>query len=205
MLDPMARMENAFSQASREITLSRNRFDAMPDWCLDCDKAGHYWLQAGDQLARLAIIGEAGLVAADGKREGDMATPIGRWALRHLYYRQDLLGSVDTVIPASVITPYCGWCDDPAHQDYNCHVTLPFAASHEVMWRDDGAYDLVVMLGFNDAPPIAGRGSAIFLHCIADGKTSTAGCVAVGRDDLMSMLGLADAEQYLSIDRRLLS
>ena len=73
------------------------------------------------------------------------------------------------------------------------------------MWRDDGAYDLVVMLGFNDAPPIAGRGSAIFLHCIADGKTSTAGCVAVARDDLISLLGLADAEQYLSIDPRLLS
>ena len=116
-----------------------------------------------------------------------------------------MLGSIDTVIPASVITPHCGWCDDPAHQDYNCHVSLPFAASHEVMWRDDGAYDLVVMLGFNDAPPIAGRGSAIFLHCIADGKTSTAGCVAVDRDDLMSMLGLADVDQYLSIDPRLLS
>jgi L,D-peptidoglycan transpeptidase YkuD (ErfK/YbiS/YcfS/YnhG family) len=73
------------------------------------------------------------------------------------------------------------------------------------MWRDDGAYDLVVMLGFNDAPPIAGRGSAIFLHCIADGKASTAGCVAVDRDDLMSMLGLADVDQYLSINPRLLS
>ena len=109
------------------------------------------------------------------------------------------------MIPASAITRHCGWCDDPAHQDYNCHVTLPFAASHEVMWRDDGAYDLVVMLGFNDAPPIAGRGSAIFLHCIADGKASTAGCVAVARDDLISLLGLADADQYLSIDRRLLS
>lgn len=73
------------------------------------------------------------------------------------------------------------------------------------MWRDDGAYDLVVMVGFNDAPPIAGRGSAIFLHCIADSKTTTAGCVAVDRDDLVSMLGLADADQYLSINPRLLS
>ena len=73
------------------------------------------------------------------------------------------------------------------------------------MWRDDGAYDLVVMLGFNDAPPVAGRGSAIFLHCIADGKTSTAGCVALDRDDLISMLSLADAAQHLSIDSRLLS
>ena len=78
----------------------------MPDWCLDRDKAGHYWLQAGDLVQRRAIIGGAGVIAADGKREGDMATPVGRWALRHLYYRQDLLGSVDTAIPASVITPH---------------------------------------------------------------------------------------------------
>ena len=42
-----------------------------------------------------------------------------------------------------------------------------------MMWRDDGAYDLVVPLGYNDAPPEPGRGSAIFalhrfgksLHC----------------------------------------
>ena len=73
----------------------------MPDWCLDRDKTGHYWLQAGDRVSRRAIIGGAGVIAADGKREGDMATPVGRWALRHVYYRQDLLGSVDTVIPVS--------------------------------------------------------------------------------------------------------
>lgn len=176
----------------------------MPDWYLDRDKAGHYWLQAGDQVARRAIIGEAGLVAADGKREGDMATPIGRWVLRHLYYRQDLLGSVDTVMPASVITPHCGWCDDPDHKDYNRYVPLPFTASHEVMWRNDGAYDLVVMLGFNDAPPVAGRGSAIFLHCIAEGKTSTAGCVAIERAALLQLMAKLDADQYLSIDAGLL-
>lgn len=177
----------------------------MPDLCLLRDRAGGYWLEAAGMAPMRAIIGKAGLIAGAAKREGDMATPVGRWALRHLYYRQDLLGPVNADLPKSVITPHCGWCDDPAHQDYNCHVSLPFAASHEVMWRDDGAYDLVVMLGFNDAPPVAGRGSAIFLHCIADGKTSTAGCVALDRDDLISMLSLADAAQHLSIDSRLLS
>ena len=74
----------------------------MPDWCLDRDKAGHYWLQAGDQVPKRAIIGGAGVIAADG-------------------------------------------------------------------------------------------------------KTSTAGCVAVERDDLITLLGHADADQYLSIDRRLVS
>ncbi|MFZ9135753.1 MAG: hypothetical protein ACO208_07505, partial [Candidatus Puniceispirillaceae bacterium] len=66
------------------------------------------------------------------------------------------------------------------------------------------AYDLVVMLGFNDAPPVAGRGSAIFLHCIAEGKTSTAGCVAIERAALLQLMAKLDADQYLSIDAGLL-
>ena len=177
----------------------------MPDWRLTRDKTGGYWVQADGLAPMRAIIGGAGLIAATAKREGDMATPVGRWALRHLYYRADLLGPVDAAIPACAITPQCGWCDDPAHHDYNRYVTLPFAASHEVMWRKDGAYDLVVTMGVNDAPPIAGRGSAIFLHCIAPGKTSTAGCVALERDDLLALLRHMTATQHLSIDAGLLS
>ena len=38
----------------------------MLDWCLDRDKTGHYWLQAGDRVPRRAIIGGAGVIAADG-------------------------------------------------------------------------------------------------------------------------------------------
>lgn len=47
------------------------------------------------------------------------------------------------------------------------------------MWRDDGLYDLVVELGWNDAPATPGRGSAIFLHAARPGFTPTAGCVAL--------------------------
>ncbi len=176
----------------------------MPDLCLLRDRAGGYWLEAAGMAPMRAIIGKAGLIAGAAKREGDMATPVGRWALRHLYYRQDLLGPVNADLPKSVITPHCGWCDDPDHKDYNRYVLLPFTASHEVMWRNDGAYDLVVMLGFNDAPPVAGRGSAIFLHCIAEGKTSTAGCVAIERAALLQLMAKLDADQYLSIDAGLL-
>lgn len=77
-----------------------------------------------------------------------------------------------------------GWCDDPASPAYNRLVRLPFAKSHETMWRDDHLYDLLVELAFNDAPPVPGKGSAIFLHVAAPGYAPTQGCIALKLSDL---------------------
>ena len=37
----------------------------------------------------VCLVGKAGLIAANGKREGDMATPVGNWPLRRVYFRPD--------------------------------------------------------------------------------------------------------------------
>jgi len=81
-----------------------------------------------------------------------------------------------------------GWCDDPAHADYNRPVTLPFAPSHEELWRADHVYDLIVVIGHNDSPPVAGMGSAIFMHLQQPEKTPTAGCVALSEFELREVL-----------------
>ena len=47
---------------------------------------------------------------------------------------------------------------------------------------------MIVVLGHNDAPPVAGRGSAIFFH-LSEGRP-TAGCVAVEREDMLRLLPL---------------
>jgi L,D-peptidoglycan transpeptidase YkuD (ErfK/YbiS/YcfS/YnhG family) len=139
----------------------------------------------GDLSVRAAI-GRSG-VTAD-KREGDGASPLGTWPLRRLHYRADRLALPATVLPARAIQPDDGWCDDPRHPDYNRLVRRPFAASHEEMWREDGLYDLVAELGYNDAPPVAGRGSAIFLHVARSDFGPTAGCLALARPDLLAVL-----------------
>ena len=59
------------------------------------------------------------------------------------------------------------------------------------MWRDDSLYDIVVELGYNDAPPVAGLGSAVFLHLRKPHASHTAGCVAVTLDDMLAMLAEA--------------
>lgn len=123
------------------------------------------------------------------KREGDGATPIGIWPLRRVLYRPDrLIPPPRTALPISPIGRQDGWCDDPAHADYNRPVTLPHPASCETLWRDDRAYDVVVILGHNDDPPQPGLGSAIFMHMTKPDRTPTAGCVALDPPDLLSLL-----------------
>ncbi|HMO43233.1 MAG TPA: hypothetical protein PKB04_07905, partial [Phenylobacterium sp.] len=101
---------------------------------------------AGDRAFPRAI-GKGGMVAAQAKREGDGASPLGAWPLRRVLYRPDRGPAPRTALPVSPITPDDGWCDDPAHPDYNRPVKRPFDASHEALWREDGLYDLVVVLG----------------------------------------------------------
>lgn len=131
-------------------------------------------------------LGKGG-VAAD-KREGDGTTPLGTFPLRRLWFREDRLAEPQTGLMLRSINAADGWCDDPSHPDYNRPVTLPFAKSHEKMAREDGLYDLVVELGYNDDPPIPGKGSAIFLHIAREAYLPTEGCVAVAKADLLRLL-----------------
>lgn len=145
------------------------------------------------------LVGKSGLIAADLKREGDMATPTGNWPMRRLFFRPDRLTLPETGLPAIPIHEKLGWCDDPDHPAYNRAVELPFKASHESMWREDSLYDLVVELGYNDAPPVAGHGSAIFFHLREPDTTHTQGCVAVTKNDMIRLLAEAGPKTMLRI------
>lgn len=122
------------------------------------------------------------------KREGDGATPVGEWPIRRVLYRPDRIAPPVTALPVSPIAPDDGWCDDPSHPDYNRPVKLPHLASCERMWREDGLYDVVVVLGHNDDPPVPGLGSAIFLHVADPMGKPTEGCVALALEDLLAVL-----------------
>lgn len=148
--------------------------------------------------ARCAL-GKGGLLPARDKREGDGASPIGDWPMRRVFYRADRLAPPETGLPVQALRPEDGWCDDPAHPQYNRLVTRPFEASHEKLWRDDHVYDLIVELGHNDDPPIAGLGSAIFMHLAKPDYAPTEGCVALAEPDLRAVLRLCDATAWIRI------
>ena len=135
--------------------------------------------------ARCAL-GRTGVSAT--KREGDGATPAGALPLRYVFYRSDRETQPVTRLAVRPIAPDDGWCDDPMLPEYNSLVRHPFPGRHEILWRADGLYDLIVVLGWNDAPAVPGRGSAIFLHVAARAWAPTEGCVALERADLVRLL-----------------
>jgi L,D-peptidoglycan transpeptidase YkuD (ErfK/YbiS/YcfS/YnhG family) len=149
----------------------------------------------GDNTWTCAV-GRSGIAPKIG--EGDGVSPIGCWPIRRVFYRADRLpGPPTTAFPCVVIAPQDGWCDAPDHPEYNRLVRLPFAASHEEMWREDALYDIVVVLGQNDDPVVPGAGSAIFLHIARPEYSPTAGCAALSRDDLLAFLALAEPDTRL--------
>ena len=134
-------------------------------------------------------LGKGGVAPEGEKREGDGKTPAGQYPLRGLYYRADKVGLPKTALQATAITREDGWCDAPGEPEYNRIVHLPFAASHEDLWRDkDDLYDLIVPIGYNDDPVVPGKGSAIFFHVARHDYSPTAGCVAVSKQDFLEIL-----------------
>jgi L,D-peptidoglycan transpeptidase YkuD (ErfK/YbiS/YcfS/YnhG family) len=152
----------------------------------------------GDRKVRCAL-GPAGVKPAEEKREGDGASPAGVWPIREVWYRPDRGPPPAAEIRVHALSERDGWCDDPADPAYNRHVTLPYAASAERMWREDGLYDIVVVLGYNDDPPVPGKGSAIFLHVARTDYSPTEGCVAVARADLEALLAKAQPGDAVEI------
>jgi L,D-peptidoglycan transpeptidase YkuD (ErfK/YbiS/YcfS/YnhG family) len=122
------------------------------------------------------------------KKEGDGGTPVGSFAFRAVYYRPDREKVPETHLPVFAITPASGWCDDSTSPGYNRPVRLPSSYSAESLWREDGCYDLIIVMGHNDAPAYPHAGSALFIHLPHTDGRATAGCVSLAKGNLRALL-----------------
>jgi len=155
-------------------------------------------LRLGSRWVNCAL-GSGGVAPANAKTEGDGVTPAGLWPLRRVLWRADREPAPATRLPVAAIQPTDGWCDAPGDPAYNRLVRLPYAASAEALWRDDEVYDVIVVLGYNDAPVRDGAGSAVFLHVARPGYAPTAGCVALSAPDLAELLRAAGPGDCLEV------
>ena len=142
-------------------------------------------------------LGKSGITSD--KKEGDHASPAGCYPLRSIWYRADKGERPICSLPVTEIRREDGWCDDPDHPDYNRKITLPFEASHETLWREDDLYDIVVVIGHNDEPPVPGKGSCIFMHVAQPDYDGTEGCVALKKEDLLELLEKVSKDSLIEI------
>ncbi len=143
------------------------------------------WAVWGEERFSCSI-GRSGVTLA--KKEGDGATPEGVFPLRLIYYRCDRMPFFKTHLPQKIITPLSGWSDDPKDPQYNQYIRLPHAFHYEELWREEAIYDVIVALGYNDDPPISGKGSAIFMHVARPSYEPTQGCIALRKEHLLHVL-----------------
>lgn len=148
-------------------------------------------------------IGKNGLT--HNKVEGDGTTPIGKFPLRELLYRPDRITKQelkDIALPMHIIGKDSAWCDDPASKAYNNYFNLKSSNAkqkHENLYRTDDAYDLILVIGYNDKPAIPNKGSAVFVR-VADPKyTGTPGGIGFSKEDLLEILKKVNSKSFIEI------
>ena len=136
------------------------------------------------------------------KREGDGAAPRGRFRLARVYYNPLHVPRPRTGLPISVLRRDDGWCNGIGDRNSNRPVRHPYPASAERLWRDDGLYDLVVVIDCNLRPRVQGRGSAIFMHIATPELRPTEGCIALSRPHLTRLIERLRPATRITIGRQ---
>jgi hypothetical protein len=87
-----------------------------------------------------------------------------------------------------------GWCNDVTNKKkYNKLFKIDKRIKHEMLFRKDYKYDLLIPIKYNYIKPLTGKGSCIFLHLTKNYKP-TAGCIALKKKDFLIMLKLLNKE-----------
>lgn len=130
-----------------------------------------------------ALIGRTGPIEADKKREGDGHTPLGRYPLLVGFYREDRNAKPTGHFPWRALQPGDAYSDDVNDPMYNQFIWQPHPCAEQPMYKPTCHHDYSIFIGYNVAPIVPGRGSALLLHCREPDQTYAAGCVALHKAD----------------------
>ena len=155
------------------------------------------------------VVGRTGLawgvgfdgVSTDGphKREGDGKAPAGMFPLDTAFGFASRASMQAVRLPYAQLLPATDCVDDTASSHYNTVVDK--ASVPRVDWssaehmRQVAQYEVGVIVGYNAAPPVKGRGSCIFLHIWAGPQSHTAGCTALDEAELRVTMMWLDPEK----------
>lgn len=130
------------------------------------------------------------------KTEGDGKAPAGIFSLTESFGAGAKPSFVK--LPFTVLGEYTECVDDVKSSHYNRIVDRMKVGdfnwdSSEKMLAVGAEYELGIFVAHNTYPVTRGGGSCIFLHIWKDAATGTAGCTAMARENLETILKWADA------------
>ena len=67
------------------------------------------------------------------------------------------------------------------------------------MYRKNQIYDFLIPVKYNTKKPIAGKGSAIFIH-LTNNYKKTLGCIAINKNDFLILLKLINKKTKIKIN-----
>ena len=143
-------------------------------------------------------LGKSGI--GNKKTEGDNITPRGVFNIVKIYYRKDRIKSLFSKFKLIEVTKKMGWCDDPKSKKYNQPIKLPAKFNHEILYRRDNIYDLILVLNYNMKPVIKNKGSAIFIHVAKKNYKKTSGCIALKKADLIYLVKEIEKKTKVNIN-----
>lgn len=165
------------------------------------------WKAVGESFA--VVVGKNGLAWGAGlnelpsdtgmilmKKEGDGKAPAGIFSLTETF---GLSKKPDFVkLPFTQLEEYTECVDDPKSSHYNKIVNRMKVGdfnwqSSEKMLAVGAEYDFGVVVAHNSNPVTKGGGSCIFLHIWKDAMSGTAGCTAMQRENLETIMKRLDA------------
>ncbi|HEX8337714.1 MAG TPA: L,D-transpeptidase family protein [Pyrinomonadaceae bacterium] len=167
------------------------------------------WARVGREvpvaLGRNGLAWGLGLVGMSGsagplKKEGDGKAPAGLFALYSAFGFAPREEAGWLRLHYLPLTPAVECVDDPKSNFYNKVMNRDRTVS-TVDWnssermRSIEGYRWGVFVGHNNAPPVAGRGSCIFLHVWAGPGQGTAGCTAMEEASLTELLRWLDRKK----------
>ncbi len=151
-------------------------------YCYDRDDNG-LWMLNRDVGTIKGYVGKNG-ISAD-KREGDGYTPAGLFGLGYAFGNS---AKPETGMTWRAVTKDSYWVDDPDSTYYNQWVEGRDGAdwdSAEALSALSKLYAYAVVVEYNTQSIVAGKGSAIFLHC----KTEpTTGCIAAPQEAILKII-----------------
>ncbi|MCR8633010.1 L,D-transpeptidase family protein [Paenibacillus radicis (ex Xue et al. 2023)] len=149
------------------------------------EKINGQWFQTMESFP--AVIGRNG--STNDKTEGDGKSPKGMYELGESFGTKQAPAGI--IIPYHQVTNYDYWIDDQYSDDYN--QWMHYEGNPSDHWKsferlNHRLYTHAIIVKYNMAPIIKGKGSAIFMHQWEGENSPTAGCVAMSYDNLVRLM-----------------